>query len=292
MRTLRTISCGTFILVALALTPGESRAWGRCGGGFRIGIGIGIPIGGYGYGYYPYYPYYPYPPVVVAPPPVVVQPGCAAPAAVTSGAPPAPAAAPLEQAPPPRPVPLQPTSATDVPSQNQIGRYLQQLQGPDDRTRLDAAVQLGRLRSLGAVDALAATLAADKSPAVREGAARALGMIGSAKALPDLQRAALADSDSTVRHTAQFCRRDHPVARPALIAVWLITEHGRCPRLGAPGSARRLRRATAPAIPAMMGRTTGITFHHEVQYSPIRNRCSLVHSVGPRHAGRIRRCSG
>ena len=60
--------------------------------------------------------------------------------------------------------------------------------------------------------------------------------------------------------------------------------------------ARWLRRATAPAIPAMMGRTTGITFRNEVQYSPFRDRCpafgwsppcrsnpslpSLIHSAG------------
>lgn len=44
----------------------------------------------------------------------------------------------------------------------------------------------------------------ESSAAVREGAARALGLIGSPQALPDLQRATQADSDPSVRHTAQF----------------------------------------------------------------------------------------
>jgi HEAT repeat protein len=51
---------------------------------------------------------------------------------------------------------------------------------------------------------LAATLAGDRSPVVRESAARALGLIGSAQALPALQRAAQADSDRDVRRSAQF----------------------------------------------------------------------------------------
>jgi len=51
---------------------------------------------------------------------------------------------------------------------------------------------------------LAATLAGDQSPAVRDAAARALGLIGSTKGLPALQRAAQVDNDRDVRRSAQF----------------------------------------------------------------------------------------
>ena len=47
-------------------------------------------------------------------------------------------------------------------------------------------------------------LAADRSAAVREAAARGLGLIGSSDALPALQRAAQADDNRDVRHSAQF----------------------------------------------------------------------------------------
>jgi len=65
-------------------------------------------------------------------------------------------------------------------------------------------MQLGRLRALAGIDPLAATLAGDRSPLVREAAARGLGLIGSPKALPALQHAAMADPDRDVRHSAQF----------------------------------------------------------------------------------------
>jgi HEAT repeat protein len=65
-------------------------------------------------------------------------------------------------------------------------------------------MQLGRLRAQRAIDPLAATLAGDKSAAVRDAAARALGLIGSPKALPALRRAAQLDADKDVRRSAQF----------------------------------------------------------------------------------------
>jgi len=85
-----------------------------------------------------------------------------------------------------------------------IGRYLQQLRDPDERVRADSVLQLGRLRAVSAVDPVAATLAGDRSPMVREAAARSLALMGSPKALPALQHAALSDSDRDVRHSAQF----------------------------------------------------------------------------------------
>jgi HEAT repeat protein len=85
-----------------------------------------------------------------------------------------------------------------------INRQLQLLADPDERVRADSAMELGRLRAVRAVDPLAATLAGDRSAMVRESAARALALIGSSKALPALQQAALSDSDRDVRHSAQF----------------------------------------------------------------------------------------
>ena len=64
-----------------------------------------------------------------------------------------------------------------------INYYLQQLRNPDERVRADSVLQLGRLKVISSVDPLAATLAGDRSPLVREAAARALALIGSPKAL-------------------------------------------------------------------------------------------------------------
>jgi HEAT repeat protein len=65
-------------------------------------------------------------------------------------------------------------------------------------------MSLGRLKAERAVDPLAATLAGDRSPAVRDAAARALGLVGSPRGLTALKYAAQADSDRDVRHSAQF----------------------------------------------------------------------------------------
>jgi len=47
-------------------------------------------------------------------------------------------------------------------------------------------------------------LASDRSPAVRDSAARALGLIGSRASLAALDRAAQSDDDRDVRRSAQF----------------------------------------------------------------------------------------
>jgi HEAT repeat protein len=54
------------------------------------------------------------------------------------------------------------------------------------------------------VGPLSALLTSDRSPAVRETAARALGLIGSPQAVTALTRAAQADTDRDVRRSAQF----------------------------------------------------------------------------------------
>jgi HEAT repeat protein len=65
-------------------------------------------------------------------------------------------------------------------------------------------MQLGRLRAGRAVEALTHALEQDSSPAVREAAARALGLIAAPSSLAALQRAAGADEDRDVRHSASF----------------------------------------------------------------------------------------
>jgi hypothetical protein len=206
MRIRRWLILGVLGVLALAAVPAQ--------GGVRLGIGIGVGFpcyrpywGGYPY-YYPYGPYY-YPGYVyAAPPPVVVQP---APVVVGSSPPPpvvdqpvtlrpAPSAQATAAAPPP--VTVRAVSGSD--RQTRVESYLQALRTPDERARADAVLQLGRLKATRAVDPLAATLAGDQSPAVRETAARALGLIGSPQALTVLQHAAQADPDRDVRRSAQF----------------------------------------------------------------------------------------
>jgi hypothetical protein len=170
--------------------------------GVRIGVGIGFPF------CWPCcYPAYVAPaPVYYAPYPYYVVP---APVAVQS----APAPAPVQAAPkpvvaaPPQPVTATP-ALTPVSTSNaapeEVMASVKMLSDPDEKVRFQAVTQLGRLKSAGAVDPLAATLTGDRSAAVREAAARALGLICDPRALPALQRAVLADSDHDVRRTAQF----------------------------------------------------------------------------------------
>jgi hypothetical protein len=167
-------------------------------GGVHWSIGLNFPAPYYYHPYwetpYPYYYYRPYP-VYVAPSPVIVQPApvySAFPAVQPSRSSPAEAV--------PAPGAAQSAAwATDA-----VDTQLQSLQSPDDRVRADAAVQLGRQKAARAVQPLSQLLAGDRSASVREAAARGLGLIGSADALPALQRAAQADEDRDVRHSAQF----------------------------------------------------------------------------------------
>ncbi len=100
-------------------------------------------------------------------------------------------------------------SATQViPASNEIAAtievYLQRLAHADENVRRDAVMELGRMKAERAVQPLAATLAGDRSAVVRDAAARALGLIGSPRALTALVHAAQADTDRDVRHSAQF----------------------------------------------------------------------------------------
>jgi len=87
---------------------------------------------------------------------------------------------------------------------NEADHLLLDLTAADERVRLASVKQLGRLKFLGALDALTATLSDDPSSIVREGAARALTLIGAGAALPALQQAADYDPDHNVRRTALF----------------------------------------------------------------------------------------
>jgi hypothetical protein len=184
-----------FLALALCLTLSAAAA----NAGWSVGIGVGWP-GWYGPYCRPHY-WYPGPVYVVGPPPpvyvapAVVQPVYSAPVPEVPTAP-APTPTPSPSLPEPRRVPQAQLTSFD--------NYLRSLRDADEHVRLDTVTQLGRMKSLRAVDPLAATLAGDSSAAVREAAAKALGLIGSPAALPALNRAAQADADRDVRHTAKF----------------------------------------------------------------------------------------
>jgi hypothetical protein len=227
MKRIRLMTLGLGMTLALGLVP-QAHAWSNWSVGVRIGGPCYRPWCGYGWGCYRPYSavYIGVPPIVVGAPvvaaPVVVGvPVVAAPVVVqsppppptSSNAPPAeevapqprPVPAPATPQPAPAPLPLQPVSAhPQADRQAQINQCLQLLGNADEGARLGGVTELGRLKAHRAVDPLAATLAGDRSPIVREAAARALGLIGAPKALPALRRAALSDSDHDVRRSAQF----------------------------------------------------------------------------------------
>ncbi len=172
------------------------------GSNVSFGIHLGTPVyprpwcGYYPGVYYRPYPLYYYPPpprVIVEPAPIIVQQH-----------------APIVVAPPPPSVAVQPspslvpTANVVVASSEAIDRHLQLLTSPDELVRRDAVMDLGRLKAEGALDPLAATLAGDKSPVVRDAAARALGLIAAPRSLAALTHAAQADTDRDVRRSAQF----------------------------------------------------------------------------------------
>jgi len=189
VRTQRFVAPVVAILIGLALTQ-TSLAGGR----WSVGVYYGGPV----YRPWPYYPYYyyPYRPVYVEPAPVIVQ---------------QPPPVVVQQAPAPQPIyqSAAPASMTTSASIQQVSSadidfHLRQLGDPNESVRADSAVQLGKLKAARAIDPLAATLAGDQSPRVREAAARALALVGSPNALPALQHAALSDNDRDVRRSAQF----------------------------------------------------------------------------------------
>jgi HEAT repeat protein len=97
-------------------------------------------------------------------------------------------------------------STTPVSSnwQAEVDSWLQQLRSPQEQVRADALVQLGKLKAERATGAMVKALKDDPIPAVRDAAARGLGLLATQTALPALQRAALEDADREVRHSASF----------------------------------------------------------------------------------------
>jgi hypothetical protein len=180
---------------ALASKPAEAHGF------WSVGVRLNFPLY-FGGGYAPYYPYY-YQPVYVQPAPVYIQPA----PVVTAPACPQPAyparlyAQPSTESPPLASVGAPQRVAPPPPG---LDGQLRALDDPDENVRAEAALQLGRARTEASLDRLTTTLTSDRSPKVREAAARALGLIGSVKALPVLQRAALSDQDRDVRHSAEF----------------------------------------------------------------------------------------
>jgi hypothetical protein len=176
-----------------------------------FGINFGFPVyGGPWCHHHHYCPGYYAPraviierPVLVAPTPVVVQ----QPAVVIPPAAPVVQPAPVVK-PAPQYVPSATTTSTfqtaNLQKTGEVEQLLQLLNDPDDKLRAEAVIQLGRLKADRAVDPLAATLASDRSPAVRDSAARALGLIGAPRALTALIHAGNADPDNDVRRSAQF----------------------------------------------------------------------------------------
>jgi hypothetical protein len=174
-------------------------------GGF-IGINIGIPVGGCYRPYYGgYYYYRPYPAVYVGPPAVIVQPAPVVETVPVQTVYPAPATTVITPAPALTPAPATTIRAASGESrQTEIDHCLAHLANPDEKVRADMAIQLGRLNAWRAATTLESTLSTDRSPAVREASARALGLIGARGSLTALDRAAQADEDRDVRHSAQF----------------------------------------------------------------------------------------
>jgi hypothetical protein len=206
MRTLHKMALTALVLGGAALGATPARA------GIAVGIGFGGPC------YRPYYGYGWYRPygfgVYVAPPPVVI-----APAPVYQVAPVAPMVQPVYSAGPPPPPPATsaappPYAAAGAAPEPELtppprlagngGAYLRDLSNSDERVRSEASLQLGRMKAQQAVEPLTQLLAQDRSPAVRDAAARALGLIGSPAALTALQRAAGSDDDRDVRRSASF----------------------------------------------------------------------------------------
>lgn len=207
-----TLLCGVLAVAALAVPAPPVQA------GWSVGVRVGFPgpyycgpryYGGYYGGYCGggYCGYRPYPlvvgvgllppPVVVAPAPVLVQP--VQPVYAVPSAAPAPAALPA-----PTPLPASVSHAPIATTGGDVDRYLHQLQHTDARERAEAAVQLGRLRATETVATLTATLNNDRSPQVRDAAARGLGLLGSQEALSALQKAAQSDDDRDVRRSASY----------------------------------------------------------------------------------------
>jgi uncharacterized protein (TIGR03000 family) len=123
-----------------------------------------------------------------------------------AAAPPAPGPWIATPAPGSRSAPPTAVDAFSSPAEqtDRIDQALKRLSGADEDDRLKAVMELGRMQVGRAVDPLIGVLSGDTAPTVRDAAARALGLIADPRSLPALIRAAQADDDRDVRHSAQF----------------------------------------------------------------------------------------
>lgn len=200
---------------------------GALGSDWSVGIRIGNPPGprclpyhhapgwhhhhvpSWGFYYRPYPVYVRPAPVIIRPAPVIYE---AAPTTVVvptpAYSPPAPAPIPAAPAPFQPPAPREIGPAAGIRQTNgslpNFEGLLASLRSTDENARMQAALDLGRSREERAVDPLAATLAGDRSAAVRDAAARGLGLLASPRGLTALVHAAQADPDRDVRRSAQF----------------------------------------------------------------------------------------
>lgn len=118
----------------------------------------------------------------------------------------------LSSAPPP------PSLASTVGTPESVPALCAALSDPEKRTRMTAAVAIGKLKAPESVPVLLVALN-DREWVVRQAAVYALGEIGSTQALPAFT-AALTDPDSEVRYAAAWAldKAKAPEAVPALVA--------------------------------------------------------------------------
>jgi hypothetical protein len=197
------MSIGRFLLAGLIVAAAVSGAQA----GVRVGVGIGIGFPCYRPCYYAPYPYYYYPaPVVVAAPVVAAPVAVAAPTAVVAASPAPAVAVPAAPAPAPTAVAVAEGATTAIPPLSPVStsQDVNALSDPNAQVRAEACIRIGRGKDHNAVPPLIRVLREDSSPAAREAAARALGLIGSPRSLNALQTAAQADDDRDVRRSASF----------------------------------------------------------------------------------------
>src|SRR5579883_3093573 len=176
-------------LLVMACAPAAAPAHWGCGWGWGmgLGLGLGVPLG-IGLSAPLYRPYYapPYP-VYVAPAPVVIQQAPAPQPVYRPAYQPAYTAR-ATTAEPPLASEVIPTSS--VNSLPEMQASMRQLASAEPGARAAGCLALGRLRTQAAVGPLTRLLQEDGDPAVRESAARGLGLIADPAALNALEQAA------------------------------------------------------------------------------------------------------
>jgi HEAT repeat protein len=141
----------------------------------------------------------------------------------------------------------------EMSSKSAIPAIVRVLDDPLPELRLEAALALGRLEATAAVDRLADLLESDSEISVRRGAARALGQIGSEKALlPLAKTAAQKDALLRIEAASALLLRAPGQALPVLHS--LLVEGNEHARLFAVSRLGDLRRAeSVPHLARLLG---------------------------------------